>query len=278
MTPSYDEFKYWFKRLNNNEFAYVDKSNDSTFVSTWHKFSDETTLPEDVKQDFVLFQSRPEYTVGELVPICAKVENTCTYDTLLKGAYLIRMHEQNRAKNPDEFEARVDKFIDWLRAEHAYDAPASTQYHEAYDGGLVAHSLKVYNKAVELSKCDSFSKIPIYQYTLCALMHDWCKIDLYTPYQRNVKNEETGKWEQVTAYKTDIRNPSLGHGVTSMFLASKLINLSVEEAAAIRWHQGRWDVSDVQISELDYCNRKYPLVHMLQFADQLATTEYNIMK
>ena len=92
---------------------------------------------------------------------------------------------------------------------------------------------------------------------------------------RNVKNEETGQWEKVDAFKREYSGLTFGHGVTSMFYAMRYMpDLTEEEAAAIRWHQGRWNVCDAELNEFQRCNEIYPLVHLVQFADQLAIVQY----
>ena len=59
-----------------------------------------------------------------------------------------------------------------------------------------------------------------------------------------------------------------------MFLASKCFKLSVSESLAIRWHMGFCRVADSDMNELQLANETHPLVHLLQFADQLAIVQY----
>lgn len=46
-------------------------------------------------------------------------------------------------------------------------------------------------------------------------------------------------------------------------------------ALAIRWHMGRWNVVDSEVNDLQTANENYPMVHMIQFADQLSIVNYN---
>ena len=39
----------------------------------------------------------------------------------------------------------LDKLIDWLEKSDFFEAPASTKYHGNYAGGLLEHSLNVYD-------------------------------------------------------------------------------------------------------------------------------------
>lgn len=55
---------------------------------------------------------------------------------------------------------------------------------------------------------------------------------------------------------------------------SKYTSLTVEEMAAIRWHMGNWDTGDYDTGDLRRCDEMIPMVHMVQFADQLSITSY----
>ena len=57
-------------------------------------------------------------------------------------------------------------------------------------------------------------------------------------------------------------------------IANKFFKLDLAECLAIRWHMGRWNVSESEVNEFQQANEQYPLVHMLQFADRLAITAY----
>ncbi len=166
------------------------------------------------------------------------------------------------------------KLTEWLRSTDFYKAPASTVYHDAFVGGLLVHTLNVYNNIVALQVVPQFKDVDIASAALVALTHDWCKIGLYEIYQKNVKNETTGQWEKVDAFRHNQTGVPLGHGVSSMFLASKFFRLTTEEALAIRWHQGRFNVCREEINEFQRANEIYPLVHMIQFADSLSITQY----
>ena len=161
----------------------------------------------------------------------------------------------------------------WLNETDFFTAPASTRFHEAYPGGLVLHHLKVYNEMVELYELPKFHNVNFASAALVALIHDWCKIQLYTTYTRNVK-DENGQWHAKQEYKYDSPKFPLGHGGASMFLGERFFKIKMEECLAIRWHMGRWYCSDSELTDLQTACETYPLVHMLQFADQLAITNY----
>lgn len=199
------------------------------------------------------------------------------YNTLLKWVVYCRAFPDGAGDQAftEKVDAKLVELYQWLDDSGFYTSPASTQYHEAYKGGLCDHTLRVVNNIIALHNLDVFAGVDVASAVLVALVHDWCKIGSYTSYQKNVK-DASGNWVKETAFKyTNDPVISLGHGVSSMYLASKWFSLSEEEALAIRWHMGAWRVVTTECNELQHANENYPLVHMLQFADQLAIVNYN---
>lgn len=166
------------------------------------------------------------------------------------------------------------KFLTWLDTTDFYQAPASAKYHDAYDGGLLRHSLTVVYHITELIHVSSFNEVNIASAILVALVHDLCKINLYEPYMKNVKDDVSQTWVQVQAYKYRDAMIPLGHGVSSLYIVQKFFKLDLEQALAIRWHMGRWNLCDGESAEYHAAVKSYPLVYMLQFADQLSITSY----
>lgn len=169
-----------------------------------------------------------------------------------------------------------DNMIAYLQGSDFYTAPASTRFHDSHIGGLVLHSLRVVGFSLDLLETSAFQDIEPSQAVLAALTHDWCKIGLYEPYTRNVKNEVTGAWEQVAAYRwKENRAPTYGHGATSAMIIQKLFAQVPESVLlAVRWHMGAWDVSASDEAELGRHNRENRLGLLLQFADQLSTARF----
>lgn len=136
-----------------------------------------------------------------------------------------------------------DKLLDWLLKSDFFTAPASTQYHGAFDGGLLRHSLNVFDcldgwcQRYDLYDTGELTKETV---AISALLHDVCKAHLYKKGFRNVKDPETGKWYLKEIYKVDERLP-LGHGEKSCILLQWYIPLTVDELLAIRWHMGEFD-------------------------------------
>ena len=121
-----------------------------------------------------------------------------------------------------------EKLLDWLDTKtDFFTAPASTRFHGAYDGGLCAHSLNVYR--VLRSSFFEPDTDTEETYAIVALLHDLCKANFYKKGTRNVKNDETGKWEKVPSYSVEDMFP-YGHGEKSVFLIERFMKLKVEEA------------------------------------------------
>lgn len=198
------------------------------------------------------------------------------YDKLIRSVAILRAIRNNKY-DERKVNERVDKIISWIEGTDFYTAPASTRYHETFEGGLLYHTLCVVANIIAIGDSAPFaSNVNIEDAVLVALVHDWCKIGKYKSYQRNVKNEETGAWEKVTAYTYQDSVPyPLGHGVTSAYIANKFFNLKIEEFAAIEFHMGRWEAgTDYQQNDMQQANENIPLCYLLQFADQVACTKY----
>ena len=170
----------------------------------------------------------------------------------------------------------IEDLIAYLEKSDFFVAPASTQYHGSYKGGLLEHSLNVYNCLVfeyENLKDAEFNLPEISEDSLIivALLHDLCKVNCYIESTRNVKNEKTGQWEKVPCYRREPRLP-MGHGGKSVFIAQQFIKLTVDEAQAIFWHMGAWDISPyMTLNELSQSYETNLLALLLHQADMKAT-------
>lgn len=79
----------------------------------------------------------------------------------------------------------IDEVMDWLKGSGFFEAPASTQFHGNYEGGLAEHSLNVYTAAMQLRKTavtlrpELADELPEDSIAIAALLHDICKADIY---------------------------------------------------------------------------------------------------
>lgn len=276
------EFQYWFLRKGQStEFAVMseDKHIGDYISDTDIRLHSEMDAEEheqmlkDIISDFVEFTKRPEFIIGRKIPDALLTDAPIASDRrnemksyteqLIRGCCYM-MYDDELAQ---KYATRATK---WLASTDFYDAPASTKYHDSDPSGLLRHTLKVVNRVIDLITIDPFRSINVAEALIVAITHDWCKINFYESFMRNVKNEDTGVWEQVPSYRHKPSEYPFGHGVTSLYMAEKLFKLTLEQALAIRWHMSIYDVSDYQKSDLFDANEKYPMVMLIQMADQLS--------
>lgn len=160
----------------------------------------------------------------------------------------------------------IDTLIKWLSETDFYTCPASTKFHGACVGGLLEHSLSVYEEAKKLLSLYTDIQIDEESIAICTLFHDLCKVNFYKTEQRNRKNEN-GQWEKYDAYTVDEKFPFGGHGSKSVFLLQNFIKLTPEEAVAINCHMSSWDGA----TSVGKSYEKYPFAWLLHVADEAAT-------
>lgn len=170
----------------------------------------------------------------------------------------------------------VDNLLEWVTNETDFlTAPASTRYHGSYEGGLLEHSLNVFNQLVwEMDHVvgEGWTELyPMETVAIVALFHDLCKIDRYVLGQK-WRKDENGEWESYDAYEYNQQKPEMGHGAQSVYYLQKFIQLTEMEAQAIYWHMGAYDISPY--STLAACSETFkwnPLAFLLHRADMAAT-------
>ncbi len=161
------------------------------------------------------------------------------------------------------------KLLDWILTTDFFTAPASTRFHCACEGGLLKHSLNVYDVITE--KHYDPQEDNLESFTIVSLLHDLCKAGYYKLSKRNVKNEKTKVWEQVPYYSVEDAFP-YGHGEKSVFLIERFMKLKTQEAMAIRWHMGGFDDSAKAGNfSISLAFDKYPLSVKLHLSDLEAT-------
>ena len=168
----------------------------------------------------------------------------------------------------------IEEIIQFLETSDFYKAPASTRFHGSFEGGLLEHSMKVYeilkhkvkNSVLDLNVSDD-------TLIIIALLHDICKVNFYKVDYRNAKNER-GEWEKVPYYTVDDTIP-YGHGEKSVMMITEYMKLTVEEKYCIRWHMGFTEPKEAY-NTLGQAFKKFPLALILHEADLEATYFYNI--
>lgn len=181
----------------------------------------------------------------------------------------------------------MDHLMNYVRTSDFFTAPASTRFHLSCEGGLLQHSLNVYD-CLAAKKNNPVWK-PVLEdageesLIVMALFHDICKTRFYVPGNRNQKTYDVDKvaaaerwqvkhdaggdyiWETVPTYNVEDEMP-LGHGEKSVLILDKYIHLTKLETYAIRWHMG-YTEEQSQYKYLDKAMEKYPIVLALHEAD-----------
>lgn len=177
--------------------------------------------------------------------------------------------------------AGVENLLAWLESTDFFTAPAGAKHHGAHPGGLMVHSLNVYRRLRELTIRDKTDPNEPGTYhmdhseeetvAILALLHDVCKVGVYHTETKRRRNPDTGTWEDYQAYT--FRDPlPLGHGEKSLYLITKYMDLTEEEALAIRWHMGAYDAAArSDLRDLSAAMAMTPWVWRLQEADMCAT-------
>ena len=167
----------------------------------------------------------------------------------------------------------ADKLLEYLTRSDFFTAPASARFHCSHEGGLLEHSLNVYDALNGYLNSSRAKEVYGFNYSdesiaIVALLHDLCKIGVYKKGFRNVK-DETGAWKKVDTFEYDDQLP-YGHGEKSVYIITGYMRLTREEAFAIRYHMGysseREDPRNVsQTFEM------FPLAFAIHLADSEAT-------
>ena len=168
----------------------------------------------------------------------------------------------------------ADKLLEYLLSTSSdfFTAPASARFHSSYEGGLVDHSINVYECLSSYLESSRVQDLFGFQYSkeniaIVSLLHDLCKINVYKKGFRNVKDER-GAWQRVDTFEYDDRMP-YGHGEKSVYIISGYMKLTREEAFAIRYHMGYSSTEDPR--NVSAAFEMYPLAFALSTADSEAT-------
>ena len=168
----------------------------------------------------------------------------------------------------------IEDLIAFLDKTDFFTAPASTRFHGSFEGGLLEHSLKVYEILdYKVKHCVIDMNVSEDTIKLVALLHDICKLIFYKVDYRNAKNA-LGEWEKVPYYTIDDTIP-YGHGEKSVMMISEYIKLTPEEKYSIRWHMGYTEPKELY-NTIGSAYKKYPLALLTHEADLEATYLFDI--
>ncbi|MBD5234718.1 MAG: HD domain-containing protein [Bacteroidales bacterium] len=171
----------------------------------------------------------------------------------------------------------IDYVIEDLESWGFFEAPASSQGHHAYPGGLLEHSLNVYDAAVASRESiiklrpDLESSLKPESIIIAALLHDVCKANFYKLVRKKKRNE-IGIFEEVETYEIHDEIFPVGHGEKSVILLLQSgLDLTDDEIYAIRWHMGPWNLSREDEKYYRQAGKQTPLQPLIHAADTLAS-------
>ena len=73
----------------------------------------------------------------------------------------------------------ADKLLEYLQSTDFFTAPASSRFHNDFDGGLCDHSINVYYRLKKLIDAEDslYNKYSDETIAIIGLLHDLCKIN-----------------------------------------------------------------------------------------------------
>ena len=174
----------------------------------------------------------------------------------------------------------VNQLLSLLEEKGFFEAPASTRFHLSKNGGLLQHSINVYDVAMKVRSAmielderlkDAFPEDSV---IIASLLHDVCKADIYKQCIKRQKNDN-GSWVDTLGYDTDYSIFPLGHGEKSVIVLLRSgMELTDDEIIANRWHMNAWDLpfqSYEAKSNLNVAREHFPLLTLIQTADGLSS-------
>ncbi|MCX7705612.1 MAG: HD domain-containing protein [bacterium] len=150
----------------------------------------------------------------------------------------------------NEFVRFLEKETSWLTA------PASAKYHLNIEHGLIIHSVNVATVMLELKKV-LIPDISDESCVIVGLFHDVGKVGM--PHAPRYLKKNSG-------YVYNENQIEMSSAARSLYLVSKFISLSDEEAQAILYHDGQYILENRTVA-----HKECPLTLLVTFADTWAS-------
>lgn len=164
----------------------------------------------------------------------------------------------------------IEDLIDYIRDSGFYEAPCSTQYHSAKEGGLLEHSLNVYHLANKIATALIGSKnISVEMKNaliICGLLHDLGKVGQFDKPNYVPNLLKSGSVSDAKPFKINPELLNVDHEIRSVIIASLYIDLTEDEQFAILYHNGMY-------GNLKYAltGNETPLYMIIHWADMWAS-------
>lgn len=166
-----------------------------------------------------------------------------------------------------------DGFIERLKAEGYFEAPAGMKHHGAHEGGLFDHSLQVSYELIELTEKLGLKWERHEGPLVVGLLHDLCKVKQYISINIPANEAEmelgpdmfTGK-----EYEWNKKQNLPGHGEASIFRLMEYggPQLKADELYCIRYHMEAYQQNEW--GQLDMAIKQYPNITYTHLADMVA--------
>lgn len=162
----------------------------------------------------------------------------------------------------------LTQFTKYLEAVDYFNKPASNQSFKAYPGGLCQYALDLYFELGTLCNAYFPGEYTEEDVIKVALFKDLYRAEMYEGYYKNVKDEVTGEWQQIPAYRTKEERPTFGDlGFSSFMVAQHFFQFTDEQIESIVHGRGL-DGYSIDIQDI---LKSYPLVALTRMADFAAT-------
>ncbi len=166
----------------------------------------------------------------------------------------------------------IENLITYLETKtDFFTAPASTRFHNNFEGGLLLHSLNVYRNFKKLLEARPDVQVDEENVIIASLCHDLCKANYYTKEERNRKVD--GRWESYEVYSS-IKSPSIPypHATRSIRFLRSFISIKHLEELMIYYHMGPFGGEDYEYKNLlQDVNERYPATLLMYMADLMAS-------
>jgi len=156
----------------------------------------------------------------------------------------------------------IYKLICYLEDNGFYTAPASSQHHLSVSAGLLEHSINVFNVAKELPMSTDVDRNDL---IISCLLHDVGKIGCFGKQMYLPNILKSGEQSKAKPYETN-KSIVLEHQDLSLIILSRFIELTNEQAIAIKFHNGLYTKDGYTIS-----GKETKLQMILHFADMWAS-------
>lgn len=159
-----------------------------------------------------------------------------------------------------------DAFLKELEEGGFFESPCSTQYHLAYAGGLVEHSVNVAYLCKDLGSFMGYEDEKLDSLVVAGLLHDVGKMGQFgkANYVENIL--KSGEQSKAKPYTSNSELMYVPHEIRSIQIVEKYIDLTEEENFAILHHNGMY-------GDLKYTlqGKETPMQLILHFVDMWAS-------